>query len=418
MKTLLPLFLIPLFCLSGFSQSGFKYSSNDISEAEKLAKQSGKSLFIYYRTDGCEPCQVMEETALMDNHLIKEMNDKYVTVAVDRDEIESPEKREKYYVCCLPSFQILDDSGVAVAMSKGTMKSRDLYSFLDIPHSNSVSGQSETEVKSGWWVSPDKENIISSSFDGKTNNSSSSGIVQKDKKSSYTFQPGRVEVNENTYAEMKARAVKRGVVAEVKETRSEDAASTSVNAGRVGSNEMVKVKEETRKAPASTIMTETEEDKEELKRNDNGKVNEEVAKEMISILNEVEQNNTSNDGTTSSDLSDRNSSSPDVALKKVGANEEVNIKTIPKEQKPSSPEVDKMAYMQAGAFRNYQNAYNLKNKLSTNTAKVKIIESKGKGQNHTKLYKVLLGPIESSTEREDVITILTSIGIEGFAIEI
>lgn len=418
MKTLLPLFLILLFCLSGFSQNGFKYSSKDISEAEKFAKQSGKSLLIYYRADGCEPCQAMEESTFMDDHLIKEMNDKYVTVAVDRDEIESPEKREKYYVCCLPAFQVLDDSGVAVSMSKGTMKSKELYSFLDIPYSVSPSVLSKMEVRSGWWVNPQKENTISSTFDDKTNHSSSSGIVKKDKKSSYTFQPGRVSVNENTYAEMKARAVKRGVVEEKKETRYEDAASTSVNAGRVGSNEMVKVKEETRKAPSSTIMTETEEDKEEQKRNDKVKVNEEVAKEMIGILNEVEQNNISDDGTKSSELSKSNSSSPELELKKVGANEEVSIKTISREKETSSPEVDKMAYMQAGAFSNYQNAYNLKTKLSMNTSKVKIIESKGKGQNHSKLYKVLLGPIESSTEREDVITILTSIGIEGFAIEI
>jgi len=65
------------------------------------------------------------------------MNSTYITLVMDRDDPASVEWIEKYNICCLPTFQVLDHKGKQISYSEGSLSTPSFYKFLDLdlpPH--------------------------------------------------------------------------------------------------------------------------------------------------------------------------------------------------------------------------------------------------------------------------------------------
>ena len=477
MKTFISLFVAAVM-FSQVTDNVFKYSSKDLKEAKSLSYESGKSLLIYYTADWCLPCQMMEESTFQDQYLIEKMKEKYVTVEIDRDDLESVEIIEKYNICCLPTLQLINSAGEVIVVNEGTLSREDFYSFLDI-HQPQSSSMVSNDIPSGEKVH------IESNDSHRTEMTNNAEAIETKIEGTNTsgFTPGRVEVNENTYAEMKAKAVKEGVpdsqivdekspeystqsvpagkivdgkpeqitaeevvvkapkssmmeaevVASNKKSSSKSKTSTKeVKAGKIGSSEMVVVAEDIREAPSSTYVEE-----EELKEKTNH-VNEKVAEDLISILSEVDETDEIGPDPTEVELAQMKSQSEKVSVKNVSATEEVTIKTI---KRPSGVEVKddvklaydvdmdeldkekiretisrKVEYIQAGAFRNILNADALRTKLLQKADDIIVIEADNKDCDDRKLYKVLIGPVATPDQRKEVVNSLSDIGIVGFSV--
>ncbi len=113
----------------------FRYTSQNIKEAVKQSKKTKKPILVYYRADWCLPCQLMEETTFTDEHLSILMNSSYITLIMDRDNPASVDWIEKYNICCLPTFQVLDHKGKQISYSEGSLSTPSFYKFLnfDLP---------------------------------------------------------------------------------------------------------------------------------------------------------------------------------------------------------------------------------------------------------------------------------------------
>ncbi|MDG2449506.1 MAG: SPOR domain-containing protein, partial [Saprospiraceae bacterium] len=254
-----------------------------------------------------------------------------------------------------------------ISMSEDALTKNELYNFLDISY-----------------------NEIAVAAPESTNSLNHQGV-----KSSATFQSGRIEVKENTYAEMKAKSVQYGMVNPNEEVLETVAGETTL---------------------AKTIEL-NEKDKES---DSYPKLNEKVAEDMIGILTGVEEKSIQTIDHTESEMTIAKIPSEKESVQKVYASEEVSKKTIKREKvkkiKPTTQ--GKLEYLQAGAFRNVLNADKLKTKLAQNTKDVLVIESTSTGSDSQKLYKVLLGPIRSSEDRRLIINTLSKHGIVGFSVVI
>jgi len=367
MKTLFLLFTTAASIFITNTLDSFQFSSKSISLAEKASTDSGKLIFIYYTAEGCLPCQLLEKSISSDSYLVDKMNEKYITVAIDGDEIESTKILEKHNICCVPAFQIINSLSKVISMSEDALTKNELYNFLDI---------SNNEIAV---AAPESTNAVN----------------QQGVKSTSTFQSGRIEVKENTYAEMKAKSVQYGVV-NTNEVVSKTEADETTQAKSIGLNEKDKV--------ADSYP----------------KINEKVAEDMIGILTEVKEKSIQTNEHAEPEMTIAKSPSEKESVQKVYASEEVSKKTIKREKvkkiKPATQ--GKLEYLQAGAFSNALNADKLKTKLAQNTKDVLVIESTGTGSDSQKLYKVLIGPIRSSEDRRLIINTLSKYGIVGFSVVI
>jgi len=306
---------------------------------------------------------------------------------------------------------------------------------LDIPNPSSLANQSQEVIT----------------------NVEKIGIEDNESKDT-DFQSGRIEVNENTYAELKSKSVNTignsGVLteeqvnsrlAEVENTDSnieesevklpsksnegqkqKDLTSGKEEAKIDGSNEVqsteVTVDDDIKETLAND-PTETELKMMRATKGEDSSVN--ISKELPDVAPSKAVNTESNivsniskeeneapllDNTPSYTDSEGNSSV--VAL-----SHDVDINTDIYTDQNNRESSGRLEYIQAGAFRNILNAHKLRNSLYSEMEKVLLVEESEENLcDGKKLYKVLLGPVTDSKERKIFTQVLEEQGIKSFSV--
>jgi thioredoxin 1 len=107
------------------------FTNTSITEAKKKAGEEGKLLFIDFHAKWCTPCKWMEQTTFKDEQVANTLNESYVSIKVDIDEVEGFELKNTYDVKYLPTMLILNSQGQLVARIEETMSPRLLKEVLD-----------------------------------------------------------------------------------------------------------------------------------------------------------------------------------------------------------------------------------------------------------------------------------------------
>ncbi len=93
LRSLAPLFIVFLLAVS---MVWFQHQEQDIQnhshirwyhpeQAEELATEFGKPMFVYVYTKWCEDCPKMEQTTFRDKNIIKYINENYIPVRLNAD---------------------------------------------------------------------------------------------------------------------------------------------------------------------------------------------------------------------------------------------------------------------------------------------------------------------------------------------
>ena len=109
----------------------------DVKVEEALAKASaeGKLVFMDFYASWCTPCKWMEQTTFTDSRVANALNDNFVSIKVNIDNVEGFQMKNKYEVNFLPTILILNSNGKMVERIEQTMIADDLIGILEIHNS-------------------------------------------------------------------------------------------------------------------------------------------------------------------------------------------------------------------------------------------------------------------------------------------
>ena len=348
---------------------------SSIDSAQEAAVETERPMLLYFTADWCSSCQSMDEHLLSDEKLVSDMNDKFITVRIDRDESGSDELIAKYNLCCLPTFQIINSNGSVVNKIEGSVAYSEFYEFLDIENSNTQSVNHNPSYKVG-----DFESIHRQTESSK-------------------FQSGRVEVTANTYEELKAKSVNAiGVQGSLSDNQIQSRLKNLESEPDGQSNQRIENDSSRPKFVPGRIEV-TSNTYDEIQR---------------TSVNPTKEQSFTNDNVQ---IVENEDSTQEESNEKVVESMLDIMKEIETETETVAQNYNEEEYIQAGAFRNIQNAENLLASLQNDTENVFLkVEDDNNSNSRKKLFKVVLGPVNDTQERDVITDILSRHGIKGFSI--
>lgn len=135
------IFLLCLFIVIGLSNiqastvNSVKFMDVKVEEALAKASAEGKLVFMDFYATWCTPCKWMEQTTFTDTRVASALNDNFISVKVNIDNVEGFQMKNKYEVNYLPTILILNSNGKMVERIEQTMVADDLIGILEIHNS-------------------------------------------------------------------------------------------------------------------------------------------------------------------------------------------------------------------------------------------------------------------------------------------
>ena len=121
--------LLTLVLFAGLPLHVMSSEQMNTQEAFHKARVEQKNIFIYYTSDWCEVCSVLQDSILTNPYIQAVISEEYVMVRANLANPESQEWFERYQVNCLPTIQIIDIEGNLLIERLSTYE-EELYSDL------------------------------------------------------------------------------------------------------------------------------------------------------------------------------------------------------------------------------------------------------------------------------------------------
>lgn len=153
MKNVLAIFLSLMFISSSLNGAGVEFWEFERGVYEKArikAAEEGKLLFIDFYAKWCTPCKWMDETTFIDPKVVNLLDEKYVSVKVDIDEMEGFELKSRFDIKYLPTMLIFNSEGKMIERIEETLSPSKMEAVLG-SHSPSAP---VTSVKHDFNMSP------------------------------------------------------------------------------------------------------------------------------------------------------------------------------------------------------------------------------------------------------------------------
>lgn len=93
-------------------EEGIKFSHISLTEAKKLASESGQYIFIDAYTSWCGPCKKMAATTFKNAEVGELFNEKFINLKIDCEkDADGPEISKLYKIRAYPTLLIIDSKG-------------------------------------------------------------------------------------------------------------------------------------------------------------------------------------------------------------------------------------------------------------------------------------------------------------------
>lgn len=118
-----------LFTLSLSAQSGIEFFEGTLAEAQTLAKEEGKLIFLDAYTVWCGPCRWMSSKIFTDEEVGEFFNTHFVNFKMDMERGEGPGFARKYGVRAYPTLFFLTEEGETFSKVLGAKQKDQLISL-------------------------------------------------------------------------------------------------------------------------------------------------------------------------------------------------------------------------------------------------------------------------------------------------
>ncbi len=135
------------FCtcrLTVYADVQFQHLS--LAEAKNQAAQLRKPALLYFSANWCMPCHWMEENVFADQELSKVLNQQYLPVKIDVDEVQGFADKESCQVQFLPSLLLISPEGRIVGRFESTRNAQELIKNLTEARSNPSAAQASPNL--------------------------------------------------------------------------------------------------------------------------------------------------------------------------------------------------------------------------------------------------------------------------------
>lgn len=179
--------------ISFASNIKINFASVNINDARKKAGQEGKLLFIGFHAAWCSPCKWMDQTTFRDESVAKILNDNFVSLKVDIDEIAGYELKNAYDVKYLPTMLIFNSQGQLLDRVEETLSPRKLLSLLEKHNAPDNRVIIKHEFNTAPIVSPNNDALLNSESMNNTKEEYNKYFSQNQSQSAFKVQVGVFE---------------------------------------------------------------------------------------------------------------------------------------------------------------------------------------------------------------------------------
>lgn len=112
------------------SPSAVDFFNGNFEEAKKRSSEEGKLFFLDFYADWCMPCKWMDQTTFNNKDIASLLNNEYVALKVDIDEIEGFDLKKQYEIQFLPTMLIFNSKGELIERIEETLPPSKLFAIL------------------------------------------------------------------------------------------------------------------------------------------------------------------------------------------------------------------------------------------------------------------------------------------------
>jgi thiol-disulfide isomerase/thioredoxin len=120
------IFSVSMSCFSNGTDPSQSYL-----KAKQQAEIDNLKYVLYFKADWCSPCQWMEETTFLDDHLQSAMNQEFLFVSLDIDAFEGYALKEYFHVYALPTILVFNAQHEIVNRNEGSLSARALLDLVE-----------------------------------------------------------------------------------------------------------------------------------------------------------------------------------------------------------------------------------------------------------------------------------------------
>lgn len=165
---------------SATSFESINFYQVDIEQAKELAAKQGKLIMVDFYANWCAPCKWMEESTFSDPEVVSIINNHFIPVKIDIDQIDGYSMKQQYSIRYLPTIIIFDQDGRVVSRVEETLSASKMTDFL----ASQLDGKPNMNLVKKINVSPKK---------------TAHTFQKEDTKSLYRVQVGSFSEFKNTY---------------------------------------------------------------------------------------------------------------------------------------------------------------------------------------------------------------------------
>lgn len=135
-----------LSALSLVGNPGTVFRDISVEDAIFDAAAESKYIMLYFYSDWCEPCHWMENNCMNKPEIITLLDEKFIPLKIDLDELRGFEMRQKYEVKIIPTVIILDRDGQVVERVEETMNVKKMKDFIAAVHNKLENKNSDIKI--------------------------------------------------------------------------------------------------------------------------------------------------------------------------------------------------------------------------------------------------------------------------------